>query len=84
MTNGPKGNGPGERLTRCTCTLTDCHFFRVVEDPSAPPEACDCAHPEKPHYMAHPCPLYRKDWRGGRGPDEIRELRERFFGRRMP
>ena len=82
MTNGRDGNPENNGLTRCTCRLTDCHFYRAVDDPDAPPDACDCAHPEKPFYMADPCPLYRKDWRGGRDEDEIRELRDRFGGRR--
>lgn len=48
-----------ERFTRCTCSLSDCAYFNPVESASG---QCDCSHPDKPHYMVNPCPLYKKEW----------------------
>ncbi len=66
-------------LTRCNCTLTDCHYWNKVDSEPSPP-ACDCSHTDKPHYMSQPCPLYRKEW-DKRG-DEYTDLKNKFFKKR--
>lgn len=48
------------QLTRCSCRLKDCHYYNAVSGGSE--SDCDCAHPDKQHYMFNPCPLYRKEW----------------------
>lgn len=57
---------------RCTCTLNDCAYWNAA--PGTDPAQCDCSHPDKQHYMRHPCPLYRKDWAG----KDPKSLAERF------
>ena len=63
--------------TRCICKLRDCYYWNPV--PGGTEEDCNCAHPDKPHYMQQPCPLYKKEF----PTDQASELRERFMKKRQ-
>lgn len=74
---------PSSNLTRCRCVLEDCYYFNLVtDDPYAAEDACDCSHPDKPFHMGNPCPLYRKNWKGGKEQD-LKDLQNRFLRRRQ-
>lgn len=68
-------------LTRCFCELRDCAFWNAPKPPVQGGD-CDCAHPEKHHYMRQPCPLYRKNWAAAASKAD--ELKKKFFGKKQP
>lgn len=50
-------------MIRVDCLLKDCAYYHRPNGNAAPPEACDCSHPDKSMYQkVKLCPLYKKDW----------------------
>lgn len=64
---------------QAVCKLADCFCYTAIP---GKPEECMCSHPDKPHYMRVPCPLYRKNWtQGGDAPElkaRLKDMRKKF------
>ncbi len=67
-------------VTRCKCMLADCVYFHSVA--AGTTSDCDCSHPDKPHYMANPCPLYKKEWLNKQNEDKMAEIKARMLNKR--